>query len=49
MPFDKLRTGGISRRGFDRLSLSVPWEMTNSTNPAQAELVEAPARTKVPS
>ena len=45
--------GRALREGFDRLSLSGPshmvsgpWEMINSTNPAQAELVEARTRTK---
>ena len=40
---------GLARReGFDRLSLSRPLEQTISTNPAQAEPVEALARIKVP-
>jgi hypothetical protein len=47
--------GETERGGFDRLSLSGPWteasgpwELINNTTPAQAELVEAFARTKGP-
>ena len=45
MGFACAKEGESSRGDFDKFSRSGPWEMTNSTNPAQAEPVEARALT----